>query len=133
MKALDITHQRLRNSRLIGCPCKNAEDVVAWLCAMQSQDYAGAKWALAQRTTDATTSDVDRLFNEGKRVMRVKFSKKLTMVSPGRVESAAGASGSWDNPQKQLRVEIVERVGFEQNRLPPQSKSATFWQCDAER
>lgn len=43
------------------------------------------------------------------------------------------ASGSWDNPQKQLRVEIVERVGFEQNRLPPQSKSATFWQCKAER
>jgi len=33
---------------------------------MQSQDYAGAKWALAQRTTVATTSDVDRLFNEGK-------------------------------------------------------------------
>ncbi|MBO0686334.1 MAG: AlkZ family DNA glycosylase, partial [Candidatus Dormibacteraeota bacterium] len=30
-----------------------------------SQDYAGAKWALAQRTPGATESDLDRLFDEG--------------------------------------------------------------------
>ena len=85
MKALDITHQRLRNSRLIGCTCKNAEDVVAWLCAMQSQDYAGAKWALAQRTTDATTSDVDRLFNEEKILRTHVLRPTWHLVAPADI------------------------------------------------
>ncbi len=33
--------------------------------AVQSQDYAGAKWALGQRTHGVTDADVDRLFDEG--------------------------------------------------------------------
>jgi hypothetical protein len=35
------------------------------LGAVQSQDYAGAKWALAQRLGDATDADLDRDFNAG--------------------------------------------------------------------
>ena len=36
-----------------------------WLGAVQSQDYAGAKWALGQRTRGATDAELDRLFDEG--------------------------------------------------------------------
>jgi hypothetical protein len=50
----DILRQRLRNQRLVGSPFAKAEDAVAWLVAVQSQDYAGAKWAVGQRTTTAT-------------------------------------------------------------------------------
>ena len=36
-----------------------------WLGAVQSQDYAGAKWALGQRTRGSTEAEVDRLFDDG--------------------------------------------------------------------
>jgi len=39
---------------------------VRTLGAVQSQDYAGAKWALAQRLGEATAADLDREFNAGK-------------------------------------------------------------------
>jgi hypothetical protein len=61
----DIATRRLRNQRLTGPRFASAVDAVAWLGAVQSQEYAGAKWALAQRTKDATEADLDRLFNSG--------------------------------------------------------------------
>ena len=39
-------------------------DAVRWLTAVQSQDYAGAKWALAQRSRDVTNAELDRLFDK---------------------------------------------------------------------
>src|SRR4030095_13085002 len=63
---LTIAHHRLRNQRLIGPPFENPEDVVRWLTAVQSQDYAGAKWAIAQRVKVTAEGQVDELFNGGK-------------------------------------------------------------------
>lgn len=65
MSTFDVAHQRLRNSGLTGEPFGGAVSVVRWLCAVQAQDYAGARWAIAQRTGGATAADIDRLFNEG--------------------------------------------------------------------
>ena len=39
--------------------------MVSYLGAVQSQDYAGAKWALAQRMTDATDTALEQAFTEG--------------------------------------------------------------------
>ena len=39
--------------------------MVHWLGAVQSQDYAGAKWALAQRAAGLIDADLDRAFDEG--------------------------------------------------------------------
>jgi hypothetical protein len=61
----DIAARRLQAQRLTGEPFASALDAVALLGAVQSQDYAGAKWALGQRTRDATDADVDRLFDQG--------------------------------------------------------------------
>jgi hypothetical protein len=66
---MDIALQRLRNQRLVGKPFAGPEDVVRWLGAVQSQDYAGAKWAIAQRTRAATDADVDRACADG-RILR---------------------------------------------------------------
>ena len=63
---LSITHHRLRNQRLIGPPFENPEAVVRWLTAIQSQDYAGAKWAIAQRVKLTAEDQIDELFNSGK-------------------------------------------------------------------
>ncbi len=65
MTSLDITHQRLLNQHIGIAPFEKPSDVVKWLVAVQSQDYAGAKWALSLRLQDAHDTDIDHAFNEG--------------------------------------------------------------------
>lgn len=65
MNRLDIVRHRLANSYLTRPTFDNAADVVARFGAVQSQDYAGAKWAVAQRMLNAVDSTVDRAFNDG--------------------------------------------------------------------
>ncbi len=59
----------MRNQRLLRTEFQKPEQVVAWLCAVQSQDYTGAKWALGQRTQGATDDVVEEAFNAG-RILR---------------------------------------------------------------
>ncbi len=65
MTSPDIAQQRLFNQRLIADPFERPSDVVNWLVAVQSQDYAGAKWALGLRLQNAHDADIDRAFNAG--------------------------------------------------------------------
>ena len=65
MKNFDIARLRLHNQRLSATTFKNPADVVEWLGAVQSQDYAGAKWALGQRVQNATDAAIEQAFNEG--------------------------------------------------------------------
>jgi Winged helix DNA-binding domain len=59
------TVRRLLAQRLIGEPFASPIEVVRWLCAVQAQDFNGAKWALAQRSRPTTDVELDRLFDEG--------------------------------------------------------------------
>ena len=63
--AVDIVRRRLANQFLAAPGPKKASDVVRALGAVQAQDYAGAKWALAQRTRGATDADVERELSLG--------------------------------------------------------------------
>lgn len=65
MKNFDLTRLRLHNQRLSITTFKNPADAVGWLGAVQSQDYAGAKWALGQRVQNATDASIEQAFNEG--------------------------------------------------------------------
>jgi Winged helix DNA-binding domain len=65
MDRQDIPHRRLHNLRLEGAPLRAPEDAVGWLCAVQSQDFAAAKWSLAQRTGGVGDADLDRAFAAG--------------------------------------------------------------------
>ena len=60
-----IAMRRLRTQRLAGPGFRSPADAVSALVAVQSQDYAGAKWALGQRTEGVKDSDLDRLFDDG--------------------------------------------------------------------
>ncbi|MEX2238293.1 MAG: winged helix DNA-binding domain-containing protein [Dehalococcoidia bacterium] len=62
---MDIVNLRLRNQRLVEPRLERPEEVVSWLGAVQSQEYQGAKWALAMRTPDATDESIERAFNDG--------------------------------------------------------------------
>jgi len=67
--SLDVARERLRNQRLIGAPFATPEDVVGWLGAVQAQDYAGAKWAIGQRTKACREADVEQACRDG-RILR---------------------------------------------------------------
>src|SRR5687767_10417942 len=69
MPSLSVRHRRLFNQHLIGPPLGSPEEVVRWLGAVQSQDYPGGKWAVAQRTKGVVDADLDRAFNDG-RILR---------------------------------------------------------------
>lgn len=66
MTLSDIAWQRLYNQRLIGPKFASAAEAVAWLGAVQAQDYVGAKWAVAQRTKNTDVSTIDAALAEGK-------------------------------------------------------------------
>ena len=65
MTNADIARQRLHSQHLTRPTFEAAVDAVRWLVAVQSQDYAGAKWALGLRSQGLTDPDVDRAFNAG--------------------------------------------------------------------
>jgi hypothetical protein len=60
-----IAYRRLHNQHLWGTPLATPEDVVRWLAAMQSQEFAYARWSVAQRANGVTASAIDRAFAEG--------------------------------------------------------------------
>jgi hypothetical protein len=60
---------RLRQQRLVQPACRAAEDVVAWMGAVQAQEFAPARWALGQRMASALDADIEQAFNEG-RILR---------------------------------------------------------------
>ena len=63
---VDIARFRLHNQYLLKTELMQPAQVVQEFGAVQSQDYAGAKWALALRLKhDTTDSALDAAFNEG--------------------------------------------------------------------
>ena len=65
MSASRLLAERLVNQRLRGSTIQKPADIVSWFGAMQSQDFAGARWALGQRMTNATDAEVARAFDNG--------------------------------------------------------------------
>ena len=61
----DIAHARLANQRLTGSDFTTAAEVVAWLVAVQAQEYAGARAALGLRARGLDDAAVERAFNAG--------------------------------------------------------------------
>jgi hypothetical protein len=62
---IDIAAQRLRNQHLTGPPFEQAEEVVAWLGAVQAQDFLGAKWGIAQRSATLSSAGIDQAYAQG--------------------------------------------------------------------
>lgn len=71
---MDIPSIRLTNQQLISQTFDNPEDVVSWFGAMQSQDFAAAKWALGLRSKNQTDETIEQAFNEG-RILRTHIMR----------------------------------------------------------
>ena len=61
----DVAARRLGAHRLTGVPFASAVEAVGALGAVQSQDFAGARWALAQRLPETTDGELGRLYDSG--------------------------------------------------------------------
>ena len=65
-----IPEQRLHNQRITRAVHRQPADVVAWLGAVQAQEYPAARWALALRMPPGTTDpEIERALDEG-RILR---------------------------------------------------------------
>jgi hypothetical protein len=65
MTANDIIKMRLGNQQLSKPLFTDPADVVRWLGAVQSQDYAAGKWGLACRLQKITDDEINRAFDAG--------------------------------------------------------------------
>jgi hypothetical protein len=62
----DVLYQRLHRQHLTQQPYTQVAQVVSSLVAVQSQEYAGAKWALGLRLSNTSEAVIDDAFNQGK-------------------------------------------------------------------
>ena len=65
MTPRDLIQRRLHNQHLTQRPADTPNAVVAWLGAVQAQDYPAAKWAVGQRLDGATDAAVEQAFAAG--------------------------------------------------------------------
>ena len=62
---MDIARARFCNQLLGGAKGRSPGEVVAWLGAVQAQDFAAAKWALGLRLARSTDAAIEKAFDEG--------------------------------------------------------------------
>ena len=65
MDPLEIVRRRLVTQRLAGTAADTVAAAVAWLGAVQAQEFAEVKWSLAERTENCADTDVEAAFSLG--------------------------------------------------------------------
>ena len=81
----NIARRRLAGQHLIKSTLTNAADVVRALGAVQAQDYASAKWALAMRCATATNSMVEQAITDGRIVRTHVLRPTWHFVDPADI------------------------------------------------
>lgn len=84
---MDVAHARLSNQLLDQKKCKEPGEVVAWLGAVQAQDFAAAKWALGVRLHKATDADIEKAFNDGEILRTHVMRPTWHFVAPQDIRS----------------------------------------------
>lgn len=78
----EILKQRLINQKLSLSDLRTPQSVVKYLGAMQSQEYAMAKWAIGLRLPGSTDSEIEKAFNSGKILRTHVLRPTWHFVSP---------------------------------------------------
>jgi hypothetical protein len=116
-----IAHIRLMSHQLSGTHCKSPEDVVAWMGAMQAQDYNMAKQAIGVRLPDCSDPIiVEDTFNQGKILRTHVLRPTWHFISPDNIRwmltlSAARIKSSSFSRDRDL--EITEKLYSQTNRI----------------
>ena len=81
----DVLSRRLHNQKLTSADKLTATELVAWLGAVQAQDYPAAKWALGLRARGLGDADIEQAFNDGKILRTHVLRPTWHFVSPGDI------------------------------------------------
>jgi len=106
---LDVVSYRLHNQFLSQTDFTDPEQVVKQLGAIQSQDYAGGKWALGLRMRKATDAALDKAFNEGQILRTHILRPTWHFVAPEDIRWMLALSGP--------RVHVVNGFIYRQQEL----------------
>src|ERR1019366_3978764 len=87
MLPADLVKRRLPAQCISATTFSRPEELVAWLGAVQAQDYFGALWAVGLRVTDRNDHDVERAVAE-RRILR-------TWPMRGTLHFVAAADARW--------------------------------------
>src|SRR5882672_4180551 len=87
MTPADVVKLRLQAQRISATTFTRAGEVVAWLGAVQAQDYLGALWAVGLRLTKAYEQDIERALAD-RSVVR-------TWPMRGTLHFVAAADAGW--------------------------------------
>jgi len=85
MTLVDIAVHRLYSQRLNKTTFKRPGDVVAWMGAIQAQDYAGAKWSLGLRLAKATEAGIEQAIDDKKVLRTWAMRGTLHFVAPADI------------------------------------------------
>jgi hypothetical protein len=81
----NIADRRLRSQRISGPGFKRPAEVVAWMGAVQAQDYLGALWALGLRMETATEETIERAIADRTVVRTWPLRGTLHFVAPADI------------------------------------------------
>lgn len=87
MRVSDIGLYRLRHQHIVRQTFKRPDEVVAWLGAMQGQDYPGTKWSIGLRLPASTDAEIEQAITD-KTILR-------TWVMRGTLHLVASADIRW--------------------------------------
>lgn len=105
MRSRELAHRRLRSQRLSGGGCASPEEVVGRLVAVQSQDYAPAKWSLGQRSGATGDDAVQAAFERGDVLRTHVLRPTWHFVAPADIRWLLDLTG----PRVQLQNGTVHR------------------------
>lgn len=92
-RLLDIARLRLINQQLAGTTLRTAQEMTAWLGAVQGQEYAQSKWALGLRLPHLRDSDIEAAFAAGQ-VLRTHILRPTWhLVAAGDIRWLLSLSG----------------------------------------
>ncbi len=106
---------RLRNQHLAGSTSRGPADVVAQLCAVQAQDYIGAKWALGVRLRGFDDAAVEAAFDAGTILRTHVLRPTWHFVTPADIR--------WMLTLTAPRVHAVSAYYYRQHGLDPKTLS----------
>ena len=93
MTANQIRSLRLRNQRIVRSGFRTAQEVVAWLGAVQAQEFTGAKWGVGLRAKGLTEAAIEREFDQG-RILRTHILRPTWhFVAPADIRWMLSISG----------------------------------------
>ncbi len=117
MNAPDIARHRLYHQQIAVQQFKTPAQVVAWLGAVQAQDYAGAKWSIGLRLPGTTDADITNAI-AGRTIIR-------TWPMRGTLHFVAAADIRWMVTHLTPRIIAGSASRFQRLELD----DATFARC----